>query len=102
MVVDLDYIVGQLNSRKQHATYGAVAGIAGGIARGLMQNRPKSHENSWVVAKADGRPTGYTKEQIHPDCLRSINDRPGDVILNAESLKSWLKNQTRVPTFRQL
>ena len=99
--MDLDSIVDQLNSRKQRATYGAVAGITGGIARGLMHNRSKSHLNSWVVAKSDGRPTGYTKDQIHPDCLHSILERPGDVIVDANVLESWLKGSNRVPTFRQ-
>jgi len=100
--VELDYIIGQLNARKQRATYGAVAGIAGGSAIGLMHNRSKSHQNSWVVAKTGGRPTGYTEVQIHPDCRRSILERPDDVIADAKTLESWLKGSTRVPTFRQL
>ena len=98
----LDYVVGQLNLRKKRATYGAVAGIVGGLPRGLMQHRPKNHLNSWVLSKADGLPTGYNKEQIHPDCLRSILERPGDVIADCETLKAWLKGAVGVPSFRQL
>jgi hypothetical protein len=99
--MDLEYIVRQLNARKQRATYGAVAGIVGGLARGLMNGRPKTPEYSWVVAKSDGRPTGYTNHQIHPDCLRSIVERPGDVIADPERLKAWLKGPATAPKFWQ-
>ena len=99
--MDLEYIVRQLDSRKQRATYGAVAGIVGGLARGLMNGRAKTHEYSWVVAKSNGRPTGYTNGQIHPDCLRSIAEQPGNVITDPERLRSWLKGSAKVPTFWQ-
>ncbi len=100
-MADLEFIAAQLNSRKQRATYGAVAGIVGGIAQGLMNGRPKTHEYSWIVAKSGGRPTGYTNSQIHPDCLKSIAERPGDVIDNADQLSQWLKKSTKAPSFWQ-
>src|SRR5437660_1417926 len=73
--LSLDEIVAQLNSRYRRASYGAVAGLVGGLARGLMAGRTKCHEYSWVVASSGpgrGRPTDYREDQIHPECLRQI------------------------------
>ena len=88
--VDLDDIVTKLNERKQRATYGAVAGIVGGLPRGLMAGRQRNHKYSWVVAKQGSRPTGYTNEQIHPDCLRQIRDGLDNVIEDSARLRRWL------------
>src|SRR5260370_25171684 len=98
--MDLDEIVTRLDARKQRATYGAVAGIVGGLARGLMNGRPPSHIYSWVVAKRNSRrtgavrgsPTGYTRAQIHPDCLWQIHDGSGSIIEDSETLTRWLKS----------
>ncbi len=92
--MDLEGIVTKLDARKQRATYGAVAGIVGGLARGLMNGRPKNHKYSWVVAKTGQRrgwPTGYEKHQIHPDCLWQIYNGPENIIEDPEELITWLK-----------
>ncbi len=91
--MDLDNIVAKLNERKQRATYGAVAGLVGVLPRGLMAGRPRNHKYSWVVAATGGRrgwPTGYTSDQIHPDCLRQICDRLVNVIEDSATLRRWL------------
>jgi hypothetical protein len=93
--VDLDDIVAKLNERKQRATYGAVAGILGVLPRGLMGGRQRNQKYSWVVAKTGsgrGRPTGYTNEQIHPDCLRQIRDRLDNLIEDSARLRRWLSS----------
>jgi predicted RNase H-like nuclease len=93
----LPRIVAQLNKCRQRASYGAVAGFLGVIPRGFMNGRPKSQEYSWVVAATGlqrGRPTGYTVEQIHPECLRQIGDRTNTVIESAEQLECWLATRT--------
>src|SRR5258705_10510889 len=69
-------IVARLNAQKQRATYGAVAELVGVLPLGLMSGRLKSFQDSWIVAGTNaqgsrrGWPTGYTKNQIHPDCHR--------------------------------
>ena len=83
--MDLDQLVSLLNQHQLRATYGAVAGVVGGSAIGLMEGHPACHEDSWIVAATtDGRsgsrrgwPTGYTDDQIHPECLRQIREGPG-------------------------
>ena len=59
----------RLQSQKTCATYGAVAGVAGGTAVGLGRRlglrRPLA---SWVVNAKTKRPTGYAPHQIHPAC----------------------------------
>jgi hypothetical protein len=90
----LDEIVAQLNSRHRRASYGAVAGIVGGVARGLMNGRTKCHEYSWVVASSGpgrGWPTDYRENEVHPDCLRQIRSAPDNIIEDAESLRIWLQ-----------
>ncbi len=73
----VDRVAQKLNEGRQRATYGAVAGIVGGLARGIMQGRGKSPIYSWTVA-VNGAPTGYSGAQIHPDCLRQM--RAGSII----------------------
>ena len=95
--LSLDGIVAQLNERKQRATYGAVAYLVGVLPRGLMSGREKGYTDSWVVAatRSDGSrrgwPTGYTKNQIHPDCYRQICEGTDKIIEDAEDLKQWLR-----------
>lgn len=94
--LSLEGIVVRLNERQRRATYGAVAELVGVLPRGLMSGRPKDFRNSWIVAASNGQesrrgwPTGYSKNQIHPECHRQIIDCPGDVIEDAESLRKWL------------
>jgi hypothetical protein len=92
--LSLDAIARRLHARSQRASYGAVAGIVGGIAQGVMGGRTKSHEYSWVVAGScpgRGWPTGYSEGQIHPECLRQIPSGDDNVIDDAENLRRWLQ-----------
>lgn len=96
----LDGIVARLDARKQRATYGAVAALVGVLPRGLMSGRAKSPQYSWIVAASNGQgsrrgwPTGYTKNQIHPDCYRQIMEGVDDVIDDSESLRQLLSEPT--------
>jgi len=68
----LEEILACLNATKTRATYGAVAAIVGGTARGIGQRlglrRP---EASWIVNKRTGRPSGYAPTEIHPDLFKA-------------------------------
>jgi len=93
----LSEIVSRLDAGKQRATYGAVAGLVGGLARGLMNGRPKTPKCSWVVASSGpqrGWPTGYTLHQIHPDCFRQTRAGSGNVINDSAQLERWLEGHT--------
>jgi len=94
--LSLDGIVHQLDANKQRATYGAVAQLVGVLPRGLMSGRPKTPRYSWVVAASSGSesrqgfPTGYSVNQIHPDCYRQICEGNDSVIDSADLLRDWL------------
>src|SRR4051812_41468545 len=97
--LSLQGIVGQLHSRKQRASYGAVAELVGVIAVSLMSGRPpRSFEYSWIVASTThgksrrGWPSGYSRNQIHPDCYRQICGGIDNIIDDAEVLRGWLAN----------
>jgi hypothetical protein len=55
------------------ATYGAVAELVGGIARGIGARLTvlysRSPEASWVVSAETGMPTGYALSERHPALL---------------------------------
>src|SRR5579883_3515423 len=92
----LDGIVHQLDAHKQRATYGAVAELVGVLPRGLMNGRPKLPRYSRVVAATSGAesrrgvPTGYSVNQIHPDCYRQICEGDDNIIDSAGLLREWL------------
>jgi hypothetical protein len=94
--LSLDGIVHQLDAHKQRATYDAVAELVGVLPRGLMSGRPKTPRYSWVVAATSGSesrpgfPTGYSVNQIHPDCYRQICEGNDNVIDSADTLRDWL------------
>ena len=94
--LSLDGIAHQLDAHKQRATYGAVAELVGVLARGLMSGRPKTPRYSWVVAATSGSesqrgfPTGYSVNQIHPDCYTQICEGNDNVIDSADLLRGWL------------
>jgi hypothetical protein len=98
--LSLHGIVAHLDAQKQRATYGAVAELVGVLPRGLMSGRPKSFKDSWIVAGTNGQgsrrgwPTGYTKNQIHPECYRQILEGVDDIIDTGEALKQWLSVST--------
>lgn len=93
-----DRIIGTLAQFQRRATYGAIAGVAGGIPFGLMNGRTKSPLNSWVVAANTDRgintrrgwPTGYVDGEIAPECLEQIHERKEDFIADPNSLMGWL------------
>jgi len=95
--LSLDGIVHQLDAHKQRATYGAVAELVGVLPRGLMGGRPKTPKYSWVVAANSGTesrrgfPTGYSVNQIHPDCYRQICEGDDNIIDSADVLREWLR-----------
>jgi hypothetical protein len=95
----VDNIVKQLHMAHRRASYGAVAACVGGIAVGVMTRRPKSRENSWVVAVESkgaskrGWPTGYKDSQIDPECLRQIRSGEDSIIDNPDSLRAWFEDR---------
>jgi len=66
----LDGIIDALNAGQLRATYGAVAGVLGVIAIGVMGDRDNCHRNSWIVATDNGLPTGYLEDEMHPNLTR--------------------------------
>jgi hypothetical protein len=96
--MNLDQLILLLNQHQLRATYGAVAGVVGGSAIGLMEGRPACQEDSWVVAATtDGRsgsrrgwPTGYSDDQIQIDCLRQIMEGPGGFVDEPSILRERL------------
>jgi hypothetical protein len=71
---ELRDIVRYLNEAQVRATYGAVAELVGGIARGigarLTALYSRSPEASWVVSAESGLPTGYAASERHPALLK--------------------------------
>ena len=47
---DIDAIIEHLARHRQRATYGALAGLVGGVARSVMGRHPRTPRNSWVVS----------------------------------------------------
>ena len=92
-MTSLDRILDALDHYRQRATYGAVAGLVGRIARSLMQGRPRDARHSWVVRKADGRPTGYAPSECHPELATRSR-----VIATAADLRAWLAGPGAPPT----
>ncbi len=84
--MNLELILDLLQREKIRATYGAVAGVLGGIALGMMAGRENSHRNSWIVSEATGHPTGYRPDQMHPDLMQL----PMIVLDSPEKLQRFL------------
>jgi len=94
--LSLDGIVHQLDIHKQRASYSAIAELVGVLPRGLMRGRSKTPKYSWVVAATGGTesrrgfPTGYSVNQIDPDCYRQICEGDDNIIDSADILRKWL------------
>ena len=82
---DLDGVLAALNQHQQRATYGAVAAVVAQSPRLLMHKRPRAPENSWVVAKSTGTPTGYAPPELHPRLSENAT-----VLSTREELEAWL------------
>ena len=80
-------IIAMLARYRQRATYGALAGIVGGLPRSVMSGLPRTPENSWVVAAATGLPTGYGTHERHAELQSRDN-----VIKTADELLAWLRS----------
>jgi hypothetical protein len=83
----LDSILERLGQFHQRATYGAVAGVVNTSPRSLMSGRERDGGSSWIVSRSDGRPTGYTPEQMHP----MLEERE-EIIASPEALRVWLES----------
>lgn len=82
-------IVKTLSRHTQRATYGAVGGLVGRLARSVMSGQAKSPDNSWVVSAKTGLPTGYATNEMHPR-LQSFDE----VISTPEDLVAWLRTHS--------
>ena len=80
-------VIERLDQYHQRATYAALAGIVGGMARSVMSGKPKIKKNSWVVSKLNHLPTGYSESEIHP----SLKERDR-VLETPNELREWLRN----------
>ena len=66
--VSLHLILDCLNRERIRCTYGAVAAVIGGVARGVGQrSEAKDPRNSWIVNKETGKPTGCLDSRKHRD-----------------------------------
>jgi len=84
----LDGILTALNQHQQRATYSAVAALLGQTPRLVMHGRPREQNNSWIVSKSTGRPTGYPDTEVHPQL--SANET---VLTTREELAAWLASR---------
>lgn len=82
-----DSILDALATRRQRATYSAVAGVINTAPRALMVGRPRDARHSWIVSKQTGQPTGYPAGQVDPDL--TVNPA---VLTSADDLEHWLES----------
>ncbi len=84
-----ELILNTLDHHHQRATYGAVAGIVGVLARSVMSGQSKTPRNSWVVSVKTKMPTGYSDTERHT----AIEERR-IVLETPNQLREWLRNPT--------
>ncbi|MBI2187347.1 MAG: hypothetical protein HYU37_09565 [Acidobacteria bacterium] len=85
----LQEVLDCLNRTRTRATYGAVAEVIGGLARGVGQRLgARRPEASWIVSGASGLPSGYAPREMHPDLGGSPLVRTG------AELRALLKRRT--------
>lgn len=82
---DLDAILDQLNLRRQRATYGAIGEVVRRPPFYLMAGGPRDARHSWIVNQESGMPSGYEKDQLHPDL-----ESRSDIIRSGDQLRHWL------------
>ena len=80
-------IIAKLARYKQRATYGALAGLVGGLPLSVMKGLPKTAQNSWIVSAATGEPTGYAPHERAPELLSRDH-----VIKTPDALLAWLRS----------
>lgn len=85
---NLDTVLHALNQHHQRATYSAVAGLLDETPRRLMRGKPREPNNSWIVSKSTGRPSGYSDDAVHPQ----LTER-ADVLRTREQLATWLADR---------
>jgi hypothetical protein len=54
-----------------------------------MHGRPRAPENSWIVSKTTGRPTGYADGDVHPNLTANET-----VLTTREELASFLATRS--------
>ncbi len=81
----MDQILDELDTARQRATYGAVAGTVGVSPRALMSGRERNQRHSWIVNLKTGLPTDYTNELMHPELISKTA-----IIKTKEDLATWL------------
>jgi len=84
--MELSVVVERLHKHGQRATYAAVGGLVGRLPLSVMHGQMKSPENSWVVAKKTGYPTGFAPSERDPRLLSSATP-----IETPEKLLLWFK-----------
>ncbi len=83
----LEDILTALGTHHQRATYSAVAALVGTTPRLLMRGMPRAPDNSWIVSKSTGKPTGYAQSDVHPQ-LTAVET----VLTTANDLDTWLNS----------
>lgn len=83
----LEDILTALGRHHQRATYSAVAALVGTTPRLLMRGKPRAPDNSWIVSKSTGKPTGYAEADVHPH-LTAVDT----VLTTADDLEAWLSS----------
>lgn len=83
----IDQVIEQLARHRQRATYGALAGVVGGLARSIMGRHSRTPRNSWIVSAATGEPTGYAPHERAPELLSRDH-----VINTPDALLAWLRS----------
>ena len=79
-------VIATLARNSQRATYGAVGALVGLPAQSVMHGQSKCPQNSWVVSKRTGCPTGYTSRE----CAAGLTDGP-PAIAKGPELAAWLR-----------
>jgi hypothetical protein len=81
-------IVARLHLHQQAASYGAVAGLVGGLPRTVMFKLRRNQANSWVVNRRTQLPTHYTAQERDPHLIAAIQQ--SGVIVTPAALAQWL------------